>query len=120
MGKLSLCVAVGFAVLAGLLAPALHMPEARGAPTSERGAAILADPAPRAARRAECLGWLDAGYPSGLEEASCVSEFDLPSPFLIVCARGRRRGFRDATQRDACVDFLSREAQRASEAYVRP
>ena len=75
--------------------------------------------AEREARRAQCLSWLDAGYPSGLEEASCRSEFDLPSPFLIVCARGLRLGFRDVAQRSACADFFVAQSWRIGSGYVR-
>lgn len=73
----------------------------------------------RAERRAQCLGWLADGYPSGLEELSCRTEFDLPSPFLLVCARGLRVGFRDAAQREACAAFFANQGARIADGYVR-
>lgn len=73
----------------------------------------------RSERRAECLNWLDTGYPSGIEEVSCRSEFDLPSPFLLVCARGLRLGFKDALQREACTDFFAAQSDQMRSAYVR-
>lgn len=74
----------------------------------------------RLERRAECLSWLDVGYPSGIEEVGCRSKFDLPSPFLIVCARGLRIGFRDELQRHACTDFFAAQSDQMRSAYVRP
>ncbi|MEL6317670.1 MAG: hypothetical protein AAFR16_08550 [Pseudomonadota bacterium] len=76
-------------------------------------------PADREARRAACLQWLDRGYPSGLEEVSCRSEFNLPSPFLLVCARGLRLGFRDALQRDACVAYFADQGRLMADGYVK-
>jgi len=71
-------------------------------------------------RRQQCLSWLASGYPSGLEEISCRAEFDLPSPFLMLCARGLRVGFRDDTQRAACARFFAARSAEIADGYVRP
>ncbi|MEL7466714.1 MAG: hypothetical protein AAFN79_21750 [Pseudomonadota bacterium] len=72
-----------------------------------------------AERRAECLGWMMSGYPSGLEETACTAQFDLPSPFLFKCARAERRGYDDATQRKACASFLASASEAAERGYLR-
>lgn len=72
-----------------------------------------------AERRAQCVSWMMAGYPSGLEETACSRQFALPSPFMFKCMRAERRGYASETQRRACVLFLTRAAERAEQGYVR-
>lgn len=82
-------------------------------------AAASPEAPPIEARRQACLGWLATGYPSGLEEISCRDAFNLPSPFLFECARRLRTGFRDRTQRAACIGFYARQIERLEQGYVR-
>ncbi len=98
------------ALLCACLAPVL------GAPAAAESAG---SPNPREARRDACLGWMHAGYPSGIDEKSCRSEFALPSAFLFACARGLERGFRDGTDRDACALYFAAESVRMRNGYVR-
>lgn len=69
-------------------------------------------------RRAQCLDWLERGYPTGIDEAACRSEFALPSPFLVTCARGLTAGYASETQRAACVHFLARASAEAAAGHV--
>lgn len=73
---------------------------------------------PYEARRAACTGWMMSAYPSGLHETSCTAEFDLPSPFLFVCARAQRTGFDTETQREACRIMFLKAAEKAAQGYV--
>lgn len=60
-----------------------------------------------------------AGYPSGLEELSCRSEFDLPSQFLVLFARALWVGLRDTTQRAACAVFYAAQSLQIENAYTK-
>ena len=71
------------------------------------------------ARRMQCLDWLQSGYPSGIAEKSCTNDFNLPSAFLVKCARAARLGYVSETERDACAAFHAAEAERASTGFVR-
>lgn len=70
------------------------------------------------ARRAECVGWMMGGYPSGIEEKACRAEFALPSAFLFKCMAGLQAGFASTGERRACAGFLARAAEAAERAYV--
>lgn len=70
-------------------------------------------------RRAQCVGWMMSGYPSGLEETSCTAQFSLPSPFLFKCVRAERLGFERDTQKCACQHFFIQASVRANNGYVR-
>lgn len=70
------------------------------------------------ARRAQCVGWMMSGYPSGLEETSCTAQFSLPSPFLFKCLRAERLGFEGDTQKRACQHFFTRASVRAKNGYM--
>lgn len=72
----------------------------------------------RAELRLRCLDWMDRGYPSGLDEATCRSEFSLPSAYLVKCGRGLTRGFASDRERAACAQFLSDAGARAATGYV--
>lgn len=106
-----------FAALAfGAAAPAAEF----GAGLGGGAGAGAEDPAsPRERYRMQCLGWLDRGYPSGLAEKGCRSEFDLPSAYLVECVRGLRLGFESAGAREACALYLARASDRVSEGYLK-
>ncbi|MEL6768974.1 MAG: hypothetical protein AAFP17_17475 [Pseudomonadota bacterium] len=76
-------------------------------------------PSTRAEQRLICLDYMDRGFPSGLVERLCASEFSLPSAFLMKCGRGLEKGFGSAQERDACVAFLAAASDRAATGYVR-
>lgn len=84
--------------------------------------AVTATPAladDRAARRAQCVGWMMAGaYPNGLVEKSCQADFALPSAFLFTCARAQTQGFADDRQRAACTVYFAQAATQAKRGYV--
>ncbi|WP_158966457.1 hypothetical protein [Chachezhania sediminis] len=65
------------------------------------------------------MGWMLTAYPTGLDEAFCTAEYDLPSPFLFKCARASRTGFDCETHREACRLMVSRAADAAAKGYVR-
>ncbi len=58
------------------------------------------------------------GYPTGLDESWCVSEFDLPSAFLIKCSAAQRTGFETLQQREACRVMFQRAADDAATGFV--
>lgn len=70
-------------------------------------------------RRAQCMGWMMRGYPSGIEETACTAQFSLPSPFLFKCARAQRVGFESARQRDACKLFFEEASLATDDGYIR-
>ncbi|MEL6481784.1 MAG: hypothetical protein AAFQ75_10065 [Pseudomonadota bacterium] len=79
----------------------------------------LNPPTTRAEQRLLCLDYMDRGFPSGLVERLCASEFSLPSAFLMKCGRGLEKGFGSEQERDACVAFLASASDRAASGYVR-
>lgn len=70
-------------------------------------------------RRAQCLGWMVQGYPSGLEETACTAQFSLPSPFLFKCAHAQRKGYDSELQRNACRLFFEEASIATGDGYVR-
>lgn len=82
------------------------------------GTGALADT--REAQRMRCLDWMDRGYPSGLEEQLCRSEFSLPSAYLVKCGRALKRGFASDLERQACARFLAHASARAASGYLIP
>lgn len=70
-------------------------------------------------RRAQCVGWMMQGYPSGIEETSCTAQFALPSAFLFKCMRAQRAGYDSETQRNACRIFLEEASLATQNGYVR-
>ncbi|QFT82319.1 hypothetical protein FIU89_16975 [Roseovarius sp. THAF27] len=86
--------------------------------------ALIAVASPAAAqtledRRAQCMGWMMQGYPSGIEETACTAQFSLPSPFLFKCARAQRVGYDSVRQRAACKLFFEEASLAADEGYIR-
>lgn len=70
-------------------------------------------------RRKQCVAWMMSDYPSGIQEASCVSEFSLPSAFMFKCAWAERNGYRNELQRKACVFFFAKASNNAENGFVR-
>lgn len=70
-------------------------------------------------RRAQCMGWMMNGYPSGIEETACTAQFSLPSPFLFKCARAQRLGFDSVRQRKACKLLFEEASLATDDGYIR-
>jgi len=107
-------------VLSLVAAPAFaDVPTDAGEEDVSRHAGGMASESAYEARRAACTGWmLEAAYPSGLDETWCTAEFDLPSPFLIKCARAQRLGYESETQRQACRLMFLRAADNTGDGYI--
>lgn len=69
-------------------------------------------------RQDKCIKWMMSDYPSGIDEIACVSQFSLPSAFLIKCSRAEKSGYKDETQRKACELFFARASKTARHGYV--
>lgn len=65
----------------------------------------FADPDPMAAARAQCLAWVNTGYPSGIAEKLCTRDFDLPSAFAVKCDRADAAGNVPAQLAAACAYY---------------
>ncbi len=49
-----------------------------------------------------CVFYVENGYPGGITQQICESNFDLPSPFTLKCIKQTVNGYKTKLDEDAC------------------
>ena len=66
-----------------------------------------------------CVSWLLTGERGALIGNICISDYNLPSPSMFLCARKVQTGFLSKTDQEACAILLEEETKKVRAGFVR-
>lgn len=66
-----------------------------------------------------CLSWLLTGEKGALIGNICISEYNLPSPSVFLCARKVQTGFASKTDQEACAIVLEEETKKIRAGFIK-
>lgn len=66
-----------------------------------------------------CVAWLLTGEKGALIGNICISDYNLPSPSMFLCARKIQTGFKSAADQEACALVLEEEAKKVRAGFVK-
>lgn len=66
-----------------------------------------------------CVAWLLTGEQGALIGNICISDYNLPSPSMFLCARKIQSGFKSKTDQEACAIVLEEEAKKVRAGFVK-